>query len=100
MGLYMASCRAQNTTDANIQRQLAPARPAGRPGCGKNYWYVICPGHTEADQLKHSERRTIIVSTELQRRRQGAVALLKNGCGIREVARMVGSSGSSVSHPL
>ena len=33
---------------------------------------------------------------ELQRRRQRAIALLKDGYGIREVARMVGSSGSSV----
>ncbi|MHC4536994.1 MAG: IS630 family transposase [Planctomycetota bacterium] len=33
---------------------------------------------------------------ELQRRRQRAIALLKDGYGIRKVARMVGSSGSSV----
>jgi len=33
---------------------------------------------------------------ELQRRRQRAIALLKDGYGIREVARIVGSSGSSV----
>lgn len=33
---------------------------------------------------------------ELQRRRERAIVLLKEGRGIREVARMVGSSGSSV----
>ncbi len=33
---------------------------------------------------------------ELQRRRERAIALLKDGYGIREVAGMVGSSGSSV----
>jgi transposase len=33
---------------------------------------------------------------ELQRRRERAIAVLKDGCGIREVARMVGSCGSSV----
>ncbi len=33
---------------------------------------------------------------ELQRRRQRAITLLKDGGGICEVARMVGSSGSSV----
>ena len=33
---------------------------------------------------------------ELQRRRERAITLLKDGYGIREVARMVGSSGSSV----
>ena len=33
---------------------------------------------------------------ELQRRRERAIALLNDGGGIREVARIVGSSGSSV----
>ena len=41
LGLHMAVCGTQNTTHANIESRIAPARPFRCPGSAKNHGALI-----------------------------------------------------------